>query len=116
MDIKGVIVKDTSCVGCKFLYRQDDGYSNYTVTDSEVRCALDKNPNLPAPFPYDWIQDVDNWPRTGASRCERYGPGPFIELDVDKEVGPADSSTDEEQIAAICAHANIGPHGRSDGI
>lgn len=112
MDIEDVIVKGTSCVGCKFLYRQDEGYSNYTVTDSEVRCALDKNPNLPAAFPYDWIQDSDNWPRTNSSRCERYGPGPFIELDVDKEVGPADSSTDEEQIAAICTHADIGRNGR----
>lgn len=116
MDIEDVIVKESSCVGCKYLYRKDEGYSNYTVTDVEVRCALDRNLNLPAPLPYDWIQDGDNWPRTNASRCERYGPGPFIALDVDQEVGPADSSNDEEQITAICAHANIGRHGRSDGV
>ncbi len=41
-------MSDNSCVGCKFLYVQDEGYSNYTVENSEVRCAHDRNKSLPA--------------------------------------------------------------------
>ena len=41
-------VNEKSCVGCKFLYSEGKGYSNYTWEETEVRCAKDKNPNLPA--------------------------------------------------------------------
>jgi hypothetical protein len=35
-----------SCVGCMYLFLEDDGYSNYTVTDTLVHCARALNPNL----------------------------------------------------------------------
>lgn len=102
-----------SCVGCKFLYSEGNGYSNWTWEGDDVRCAKDRNPNLPDEKPYDWRQapDADNWAKTKESRCELYAEGTFIGLDVDGEDGPADSSTDQEQIDAICAHSGRKPHG-----
>jgi hypothetical protein len=110
-----VQVNSQSCVGCKYLYLKEDGYSNYTVTDVDVLCALERNPELPAPLPDDWRKEPDNWPRTNVSRCSQYGKGPEVRLDVDRMDGPADFTDDEEQIAAICAHASIERHGRTDG-
>lgn len=108
-----------SCVGCKFLYTQQEGYSDYTVTDEFIECALDKNPNLPADEPIDWRSDMstgeDNWPATQNSRCGSYSPieeeREHVVLDVDKEIGPADCTDDEEAVDAICKHAEVGPYG-----
>ena len=100
-----------SCVGCKFLYSEGQGYSNYTWEDTEVRCAKDKNPNLPAPEGCDWTPQGDNWPKTNTSRCELYAPGGMVTLDVDGEDGPATYTQDEEAIAAICEHSGRGRTG-----
>jgi hypothetical protein len=96
-----------SCVGCKFLYGQGVGYSNYTWEDTEVHCAKDRNPHLPQSEPYDWKREpeADNWDKTKESRCALYAPGEYVTLDVDGEDGPADSSTDQEQIDAIVKHS-----------
>lgn len=98
-------VNEKSCVGCKFLYSEGIAYSNYTWEVTEVRCAKDKNQNLPGYEPDDWTPANDNWLKTSDSRCELYAFGEMVELDVDGENGPADFSTDEEAIAAICAHS-----------
>lgn len=79
-----------SCVGCKWLYSQGSGYSNYTWTDTFIHCAQHKNPHLEAGDAegcYDWNQDPerDNWDKTSRSRCELYAPGEMINLDVDGE-------------------------------
>ena len=102
-----------SCVGCKWLYKHDSGYSNYTVENTDVLCAKDKNPNLPADEPYDWKEEVDadNWTKTNASRCELYALGPTVCLDVDGESGPADYTDDAEVIAVISVHAGVDPKG-----
>lgn len=96
-----------SCVGCKFLYSQGTGYSNYTWESDDVHCAKDRNPNLPQEKPYDWKQEAegDNWDKTKESRCDLYALGEFIALDVDGEDGPATHSTDQEQIDAIVKHS-----------
>lgn len=103
-----------SCVGCKFLYSQGTGYSNYTWMSDDVHCAKGRNPNLPEEKPSDWTQDplTDNWTKTNQSRCELYAEGTFIALDVDGEDGPADTSTDQEQIDAICADSGREQKGR----
>ena len=104
-NIRSTETVSASCVGCKFLYARDEGYSNWTVTDSTIHCAVGKNPNLPAEEPYDWNNDAtkgDNWKATQASRCERYAAGAFVRLDVDGEYGPADGTNDAEAIEAIC--------------
>jgi hypothetical protein len=105
---------DKTCVGCKFLYAHDSGYSNWTVLDTDIKCAKDKNPNLPAEEPYDWIkppEGTDNWKATKESRCELYAAGEMVHLDVDGETGPADCTDDAEVIAAIATHAGVDPKG-----
>lgn len=108
-------MNEKSCVGCKFLYTEGSGYSNYTWEDTDVMCAQEKNPNLPASKPYDWKRSDDNWPTTNASRCELYATheGDLVELDIDGEDGPADYTSDEEAIAAICQHSGRGRNGRA---
>lgn len=98
-----------SCAMCKYLYRQDNGYSNYTVEETEVRCAKDRNPNLPEREPWDWkfTATEDNWPLTSQSACDQFAAGPQVGLDVDGECHPADCTDDGETIAAVCAHAGI---------
>lgn len=104
-------MNEKSCVGCKYLYSEGSGYSNYTWEETDVRCAKDRNPHLPADEPYDWKKEPDNWPMTKDSRCELYAPGEMVALDVDGEDGPADYTEDAEAIAAICAHCERKPHG-----
>lgn len=94
-------MNEKSCVGCKFLYARDTGYSNYTVMDTDIECALNLNRNLPASEPYDRREDPDNWTATKESRCERYAKGPMVHLDVDGEVTAANSTDDPEVIEAI---------------
>lgn len=96
-------MSDNSCVGCKFLFGNGEGYSNYTWMSTEATCALDKNANLPAEPPYDWCDGSkdDLWVPTKDSRCESYSPGPYIVIDPDREDHPAHETTDVQQIAAI---------------
>lgn len=115
-DAGGQVECVVSCVGCKYLYSEGDGYSNYTWMVTYVKCAKNKNPNLidgGEDSPYDWNmnEENDNWGKTNNSRCELYAPGVFIELDVDGDNGPADESHDEEQILAICEHSGRGRNG-----
>lgn len=105
---KWKLLGHNSCADCKFLYLQDSGYSNWTVENTLVHCALDQNPNLPEDMPYDWewgSDGEDNWPKTQKSRCERYAQRPegqlFVHLDVDGETRAKDCTTDPEVIAAI---------------
>lgn len=107
-----------SCVGCKYLYSVGVGYSNYTWEETEVNCLLDENIHLPKDEPYDWTKDVDNdnWPATMCGRCVHYKVGPYIELDIDGENGPADFTDDEEIIAMVCQETGRSAKGYlSDG-
>jgi len=94
-------VNEKSCLGCKFLFSQDLGYSNYTVEETEIRCAKNRNSNLPASEPYDWKRGEDNWPATQGSRCELYAPGEMVHLDVEGEDTVDSQTTDREVIDAI---------------
>lgn len=94
-------MNEKSCVGCKFLYGHDEGYSNYSVENTSMICALNRNPNLPSGQPWDWTREPDNWPKTNESRCERYAPGTEVRLDVDGEDKVEDQTQDPEVIAAI---------------
>lgn len=95
-----------SCVGCKFLYGDGSGYSNYTWMETYVRCALRLNPALEKDQeePFEWAQtpEADSWAPTMNGRCHRYASGDYIILDPDREDHPADSSRDAEQVRAIC--------------
>lgn len=105
------MANERSCIGCKFLYEQDHGYSNYTVEETEACCAKNRNPAIVgANRPWDWNQQDDNWPATKEARCELYAPGKLVSLDVDGENSIAEQTDDVEQIEAIAAHS-----GRSAG-
>ncbi len=97
-------MNEKSCVGCKFLYSEGLYYSNYTWEATEVRCAKNRNPNLPMEESDDWTPHDDNWPATNASRCELYAPGVMVKMDVDGYDGPASFTQDEEAIETICKH------------
>ena len=100
-----------SCARCKFLYLHDSGYSNWTVENTSVECALDRNPHLlrgPTELPYDWRygEGRDNWPVTKDSRCERYDAADeHIHLDVDGENYPDEFAVDAEAVAAVEEHS-----------
>ena len=71
-----------SCIGCKFMFTRDVGYSNWTVEDTEAHCVLRLNPKLPDEIPdeirgyktdYKWVKpEDDRWHATKDSRCDRY--------------------------------------------
>lgn len=102
---KWKLTGQTSCVGCKFLYLQEHGYSSWTVTETTVNCALDRNPKLPAHRPFDWAQSDDNWHKTQNSRCEKYAGGPTVTLDVDGEDPVSAYTDDPEVLEAIAQHS-----------
>lgn len=98
-----------SCARCKFLYLHDSGYSNWTVENTSVNCALDRNPHLAnsPDLPYDWdYNGKDNWSATRDSRCERYEAADgYIHLDVDGENYPDEFWLDAEAVAAVEEHS-----------
>ena len=98
---------EKSCKGCKFLYGDGSGYSNYTWLETYVCCALGLNPALikdaEQPFGWDPTEGEDKWAPTMSGRCEKYAPGVWVLLDPDREDHPSTQSTDAEQIAAILA-------------
>lgn len=97
--------KCKSCVGCKYLFADGYGYSNYTWMDTFIRCALNKNKNLKKDTeePCNWTHDPDhdNFPPTMHSRCEDYEEGPFFTLDPDGEDDPRESGVDEEVCSLV---------------
>jgi hypothetical protein len=108
-------MNEKSCIGCKYLYSEGIGYSNYTWMATEVRCAKNRNNNLPAEEPYNRKKQPDNWSATKDSRCELYSvllTGEMVAMDVDGEDGPADFTQDEEAIVAICVHSGRLRNGR----
>lgn len=95
-----------SCCGCKFLFGNGEGYSDWTWLDTEVTCAKGANPQLPADDPYDWKNDKpdeDQWDPTKNGRCALYDPGPFITLSPDRSESPEKLGADEEMSALLRA-------------
>lgn len=83
-----------SCLGCKWIFHADEGYSNWTVEDTEMHCVHNRNPHLPAEIPDEisWheppmTQHNDKWYATKDARCELYeetAEPPFT-IDVERE-------------------------------
>jgi hypothetical protein len=92
-------MNEKSCVGCKFLFGDGNGYSDYTWMDTGVRCARERNPKLPVDEPYDWQMEPDNLPATMEGRCDLYSPGPYITISPDGN--PNSDPIDDEQKQAI---------------
>lgn len=101
-------MNEKSCQGCVFLYFQDVGYSDYSVTDTEEVCAHDRNPNLPAERPYARDSgDVDLWDATNASRCELYRAGEQLSFSVEGEDDREQTHPDPEVQQVIWLHKGV---------
>lgn len=86
-----------SCFGCKFLYGDGDGYSDWTWLETDVSCALNNNPQLPKSECYD--MGIEEMLEKIGGRCEQYSPGPYITISPD---GERDGDfCDEEQERAL---------------
>lgn len=99
---------NNSCLGCKFLYENGTGYSNYTWMETYLLCALDRNHNLlsgeiESPYGFE-DQKEDRFNPTKNSRCEKYDKGVFITLPPDRDEDLCDESEDFEQIDLIWSH------------
>jgi hypothetical protein len=76
-----------SCEDCNVCYQQDEGYSNYTVIDSNIGCFLNYFSE------YDDSANL-NWEinKLRAEKCPGFEEGGMWYLDVDgEEPGPTDS-------------------------
>lgn len=81
------------CGDCKFYYRQDYGYSNYTVEETVGDCLKGLNPNLPAEEGYSWENKDHEFMRV-AEQCAGYSNGDPLEIDCDQENMPWDCPAD----------------------
>lgn len=90
---------DAGCEGCKFLCRQDDGYSNWTVMGVSLRCLKRVNPHMPA------SDDIESYATEQALKygetctARVAGDGPWF--DVDGEVTNEDFKDDPEVYALL---------------
>lgn len=113
------LLGNNSCRGCQYLYFQDKGYSNYTVTETMAHCALNKNPKIPEQgteidvwaWSHDEVAGIkDKFHATCNSMCERYCPKEgtwhYAQFDVDRErtMDEATSTLDAEPRAAVILH------------
>lgn len=75
-----------TCNECKFCYKQDTGYSNYTVLETEISCLKKLNPGLP--------KDEEYRPAGGdpvlafAIQCSGYVEGEPLYIDCEQENVP----------------------------
>lgn len=112
------LLGNRSCAGCQYLYLEDIGYSNYTVTDTIINCALDFNPNLKGKkveVPYDWQHDLangikDRWPPTCGSMCGRYTALPEGAKPAHFDVDGNTSSSDVTELFTRDARKAITKH------
>lgn len=99
------MAEHTSCMQCRWLFKRDTGYSNYTIEDTEAHCVHRRNPALPAQVPdesyvymsaeeprHDWDHvwvhpKLDRWHATRSGRCELYEKtsDAIINIDVEGE-------------------------------
>ena len=71
------------CANCRWLLRQDEGYSNWTVMDTVWHCLLGANPHFPVSEPW---RDEDTFdPNLFAETCKDHEFGEGVSLDVDRE-------------------------------
>jgi len=101
------------CTKCKFLLKQDTGYSNYTVLDTELECLKGLNPNLPKTEEYR-PQGGDHALKL---ECAGFSAGEPLEIDCDQDAvpypRPEDRSVasfytdDAEVIAAYAAQPRV---------
>jgi len=100
-----------NCDGCKYLYLDGQGYSDYTWEETYVTCALDLNPHLPMQEPMNYRDDNVGrlrWLATMAHECDKYDAGDRVTTTPDGNV--MNFTDDDEQMLAI-----IRDQGRHEG-
>lgn len=75
------------CYNCKFYMRQDRGYSNYTVEETEGFCLKGLNVYLPANEGYSH-ESNDHPVMKVAESCDAFEAGVGLHFDVDREGKP----------------------------
>ena len=88
-----------SCDDCKWLVRQDTGYSNVTVEGCDADCIWGVNPHLP----HDWWYGEDK--KIIVTDCEWFKAGDQACFDVDGDVRVADIE-DMELRAALMLYCS----------
>lgn len=97
--------KGYSCHGCKFLYKDGQGYSDYTWEETFLTCALNRNPALPIQEPWGYNDDMTKtlrWMATFAFECEKREPGDMVTVTPDGNI--SEGTNDREQMRAIIGH------------
>ncbi len=88
------------CEACKFCFRQDSGYSNWTVEYTSIDCLLNLNPKMPSEDSY--IEDPKLDPILGfGETCPKWAEGTPASFDVDGEVTAEDYKDDPEVYALL---------------
>lgn len=91
-----------NCDGCKFLYLDGRGYSDWTWEETWVTCALNLNPFLPVEEPMDYREDNVGrlrWLATMAHECDQYAAGTQVCVSPDGNI--REFTDDAEQMYAI---------------
>jgi len=86
------------CYNCRFFIRQDTGYSNYTVIETEIGCLKQVWEDMDES--YSWRTTTKEHPFwKQAEECNHYIEGEGIWLDVDGEVDLYDYDIDLVKLA-----------------
>ena len=85
-----------NCSDCKYAFRTDTGYSNWTVEGTDLDCLKKLNPSFPD----------DNWygeSEAGkfAESCESFVEGDGPHFDVDMDMGDAENYSDDPEIKEL---------------
>lgn len=95
------------CYNCKFYYRQDHGYSNYTVEDTVVNCLRGKNPNIEGVSEgYSWETDDHEFMKA-AETCDSFARGEPLYIDVDEESIPYPAPKDRNKASYYTEDAEV---------
>jgi hypothetical protein len=71
------------CNNCAWLLLKDEGYSNYTVEETNAYCLLNLHPLMPGTTSYKDEDDAYDQ----AEKCDSFLPGEPLRVDVEIEEG-----------------------------
>jgi hypothetical protein len=88
-----------NCNDCKFLCSEDAGYSNWTVTNTEVSCLKGKFKHIEDSYSWEAKKFYDQF-----NNCEHFKEGTGPSFDVDGEITIEDYKDDEEVYQLLVKH------------
>lgn len=77
------------CEACRFLLREDHGYSNWTVMGTVTTCLKDVNPNMPCDDDHVGGTEAQRQALAYGETCEAREAGDYIWIDCDGEESDA---------------------------